>query len=86
MLGEPGHVIGESEQEVQVELGCTVGQPLKKLTSMHSLPQCMANTRGNLAERINVFVNGRNVLTIDNFQTVLKENDRVLLFTPMAGG
>lgn len=42
--------------------------------------------REGLPQHVNVFLNGKNVLTLEGLDTPLSEGDVLTLFPPMGGG
>ena len=72
---------------VEISSGVTVEEGLIELTE--DIPQLgdkIYGENGDIKEGINVFVNGKNISTLDGKNTVLKEEDDLAIFKPLGGG
>ncbi|MEM2249344.1 MAG: MoaD family protein [Candidatus Bathyarchaeia archaeon] len=80
-------VKGESA-EVSIVGGSTVEDVLKHLCDKFGEPlrSLIFKNGKSIAGNLIIFVNGRNILTINGVKTVLRDGDQIILSTPVAGG
>lgn len=79
--------IGQTEIDVSAGHGDTVrdavGEMLQQFPTL--TPDVLSNG-GELADHVNVFINGRNIRLMDGLDTVIEEGQRLDIFPPIAGG
>lgn len=76
----------EGQGEVRVEAK-TVGAALQLLTSQFpALTPHLYNDSGELRPYVNLFVNDRDVRSLDGEQTAISEGDRIMILPSIAGG
>ena len=46
----------------------------------------MVDTTGKLLQRIQIFVNGRNIIYLNGIETVIPERANISIFPPVGGG
>jgi len=68
---------GHAIEDVLKHLCDQLGEPLRSLVFKNS-----ASEAGNII----VFINGRNIATLNGLKTKLKDGDQIILSTPVAGG
>lgn len=65
----------------------TVGQALDALLSSHpALRERVLDEEGELADHVNVLVNGEGVHTRQGMETTVQSGDELALFPPVSGG
>lgn len=71
-----------------IEKDSTVDDLLRHLCNQFGDSFCSLVFRrnGSIAENIVIFVNGRNILTLDGVKTKLADGDYLILSTPVIGG
>jgi molybdopterin synthase sulfur carrier subunit len=67
--------------------GTTIGEMIDNLLLRYPLLQThLFDMDGNLRRHFNIFVNGIHIRELDEMNTLLEENDRVILMASAAGG
>ncbi|MEM2105260.1 MAG: MoaD family protein [Candidatus Bathyarchaeia archaeon] len=81
-------VTGKDSADVNIDKNSTVDDLLKQLCSLFGESFCSLVFRrnGSIAENLVIFVNGKNILTLDGAKTKLADGDYLILSTPVAGG
>ena len=75
---------GQSEVDVQ---GTTVAEAMDDLFSLHpALRPHLLNGDDALRPFVNLFINDENIKDLNGLDTVIKENDKLLLIPSIAGG
>lgn len=75
---------GQSEVQVSAK---TVAEALQKLTSAYpDLGAQILNEDGEPRPFVNLFLNNENIKDLQNLQTDLREEDRLLIIPSIAGG
>lgn len=84
---EMRRIVGNNEIDLEVDKDKTIGGILNKLVEKYPpLKSKIFDENGDLNGYVNVFINGRNIMTKDGLETIIKEEDRVSLFPPLGGG
>jgi molybdopterin synthase sulfur carrier subunit len=80
-------IIGQEELKIDIASGDTVGNALSKLIKNYpALKEIIFNEKGEVSRYLNVFINGRNIRAAKGLDTILKEDDKIILFPPLGGG
>ena len=81
-------VIGGRSVEVDLEPGSNAQQLIESVVAQHpALETVLLNERGRLHEYLKMFINGREVVYLEEqFQHVLRPTDTVDVFPPVGGG
>jgi len=81
-------ITGKDFAEADIEKGGTVEDLLKHLCNQFGEPlrNLIFRKNGSIVENLVIFVNGRNILTLDGVKTKLADGDYLILSTPVAGG
>lgn len=80
-------VAGGKYLEVPFEPGGTVRDFIRVLNETHpELAKMVVNGDGQLSGEVHLFVQGRNVIWLDEMNTVIGEGDAIDLIPPVAGG
>jgi molybdopterin converting factor small subunit len=67
--------------------GSTIAELLKNIIARYpTLKTHLLDSNGGLRRHFNIFVNGVHVRELDGMQTLLNENDKVILMASAAGG
>ena len=67
--------------------GATVAELLDNVIARYpTLKSHLFETNGNLRRHFNVFVNGEHIRELGGLDTILKEDDKVILMVSAAGG
>ena len=67
--------------------GATVAELIDNVVARYpTLKPHLFDTRGNLRRHFNIFVNGIHLRELNGMETVLKEDDKVILMVSAAGG
>ncbi len=67
--------------------GKTVAEALDQLFSEHGeLKKHMVDENGQLRRFVNLFVNDENIRELDGLDTLLKDDDRLMIVPSIAGG
>lgn len=75
------------ENEIEIKDGDEIGRLLDDIVRERpSLREKIFNSRGELKDSINVFINGKNVNNLDGLKTKAKDDDVISLFPPLGGG
>ena len=75
---------GQSEITVQ---GCTVAEAMQDLIAKHpELQPHLYSSGGSLRPFVNLFLGEDNVRDLQNMETPLKDDDRLMLIPSIAGG
>lgn len=73
--------------DVPFERGGTVRDFVEALNQSHpELAELIVNGNGELSGEVHVFVQGRNVVWLDDLNTVIGDDDAIDLIPPVAGG
>jgi molybdopterin converting factor small subunit len=76
----------DNQSEFPVD-GETVVELLNNLLARYpALKPHMFETNGNLRRHFNIFVNGEHIRELGGLDTVLKDDDKVILMVSAAGG
>lgn len=76
----------DNRLEFPVE-GATVEELIESLLlQFPALRPHLFDPQGNLRRHFNIFVNGVHIRDLDEMNTLLKENDRIVLMASAAGG
>ena len=76
----------DNQLEFQVA-GTTVEELIENLLLLYPvLKSHLFDADGNLRRHFNIFVNGIHIRDLDEMDTLLKEDDRVILMASAAGG
>lgn len=81
-------VVGKNYVDVTIEEGETVEELLKRLCNQFGkkLRNLIFRKNDSITNNVVIFVNGRNILTLDGLKTKLKDDDYLILSTPLTGG
>ena len=82
-------IFGQSRFEVSIADGSTVGQILEELTNTWGdelASRLFDSDRSKLLPHIGLMVNGRSISLLQNMETVLHDEDEVLILPPVGGG
>jgi molybdopterin synthase sulfur carrier subunit len=78
------YVNNQSEFSVSAS---TAGELIEKIIEQYpSVKFHLVDADGNLRRHFNIFVNGTHIRDLNGMDTLLKENDRVVLMASAAGG
>jgi len=67
--------------------GATIKELIENLLLLHPvLKTHLFDSEGNLRRHFNIFVNGVHIRDLDEMNTLLNEEDRVILMASAAGG
>jgi molybdopterin synthase sulfur carrier subunit len=76
----------DNQSEFPVE-GATVAELIDNVIARYpTLKPHLYDTNGDLRRHFNIFVNGEHIREINGLDTVLKEDDKVILMVSAAGG
>jgi molybdopterin converting factor small subunit len=65
----------------------TAGELLERITEQYpSVKFHLLDSQGNLRSHFNVFVNGTHIRDLNGLETLLREEDKVILMASAAGG
>jgi molybdopterin synthase sulfur carrier subunit len=68
-------------------LAATVGELIEKVVEQHpEVKFHLLDSEGNLRRHFNVFVNGTHIRDLNGLDTLLQEQDHVILMASAAGG
>jgi len=80
-------VIGTTETTLMLPPGETVGGLLENLCKTHpGLRAHLFDAAGQIKPYILILKNGRNVMSLQQLDAVIDEDDVIALFPPVAGG
>ncbi|HQE19815.1 MAG TPA: MoaD/ThiS family protein, partial [Aggregatilineales bacterium] len=80
-------LVGSKRIEVPFEPGGTVRDFIEVINRTYpQIGKMLVNENGELSGEVHVFVHGRNVMWLDNLDTVINEGDDIDLIPPVAGG
>lgn len=80
-------LVGEREIHLPFEDGQTVRQLLDDIADHYpKLASEALDENGELTGLVHVFVQGRNIMWLDDLDTTIQESDDLLLVPPIAGG
>ena len=87
-LSEFKNVVGMECVEVNVNEESTVEDLLKHLCDQFKEPLCnlIFESKASIKRNIVIFINGKNIATLDGLKTKLRDGDQIILSTPVAGG
>ncbi len=72
---------------ISVSDGISVEEALAEMTDkIPQLEKKIYDEDGKIKDRLNIFVNGRNIATLKGKDTLLEEEDSLALFRPIGGG
>lgn len=75
---------GQSEVAVQ---GATVAEAMNDLIGQHpALRPHLLNGENELRPFVNLFINDENIKDLNGLDTIIQENDKLLLIPSIAGG
>jgi len=87
LFGEFREAAGKDRVELEVSSGTTCGQALRELARREPEVGALLFTgEGRLRDHLHVFINGRNVASLNGLETPLSEGDVVSFFPPIGGG
>ncbi|MEM3578089.1 MAG: MoaD family protein [Candidatus Bathyarchaeia archaeon] len=74
--------------DVSINKGSTIDDLLRHLCNLFGESFCSLVFRrnGSIAENLVIFVNGKNILTLEGGKTKLADGDYLILSTPVVGG
>jgi molybdopterin synthase sulfur carrier subunit len=80
--------VGREFVEVSISEDHTIEDMLKYLCDQFGEPlrSLVFKNGASVAGNIIVFINGRNIVTLNGLKTKLKDGDQIILSTPVAGG
>jgi len=81
-------ITDKREEELEVNNDATVGNLLKLLEEEHGLEfkAYIRNKWGEFTGNLQYLLNGKNVTTLQGFNTKLKEGDTLAIIPPVGGG
>jgi molybdopterin synthase sulfur carrier subunit len=80
-------IIGGAVVPAFTEPGQTIRELVHEMvTRWPDLRPEMVDSAGNLLARIQIFVNGRNILFLDGIETIIPEQANISIFPPVGGG
>jgi len=81
-------ITNKREEEIEVKKDTAVEDLLKLLEEKYGLEfkDYIRNKRGRLRENLQYLINGKNVGSLQGFETKLKEGDTVAIIPPVGGG
>jgi len=81
-------ITNKREEEIEVKKDTAVEDLLKLLEEKYGLEfkDYIRNKRGRLRENLQYLINGKNVGSLQGFETKLKEGDIVAIIPPVGGG
>ena len=87
LFGEFREAAGKDRVELEVSSGATCGQALRELARREPEVGALFFTgEGHLRDHLHVFINGRNVASLNGLETPLSEGDVVSFLPPIGGG
>lgn len=79
--------VGLKELTIPVESGQTVREMINVIGGFNPvLREKIIEESGELTGLVHILVNGRNIMWLQGLETVLTENDDIILLPPTAGG
>jgi molybdopterin synthase sulfur carrier subunit len=79
--------VGIKELMIPVENGQTVREMIEVIGSVNLiLHQKIIEENGELTGLVHILVNGRNIMWLQGLDTILTEDDDIILLPPTAGG
>ncbi len=82
-------IFGQGRFEVSLANGSTVGNFLAELTNIWGdelATRLFEPDRSKLLSHIGLVVNGRSISLLNNMETVLHDEDEILILPPVGGG
>jgi molybdopterin synthase sulfur carrier subunit len=82
-------IFGQGRFEVSLTEGSTVGNLLEELTNTWGdelATRLFVPDRSKLLPHIGLMVNGRSISLLQNMDTVLHDEDEILILPPVGGG
>ena len=80
-------IVGSKTLDVPIQPGATVRDLVVAIAAVQpELGAKLVDGAGQLSEDIHIYVRGRNVVWLDELETVIGERDDVFIVPPMAGG
>jgi len=81
-------ITNKREEEIEVKKDTAVEDLLKLLEEKYGpeFKDYIRNKRGRLRENLQYLINGKNVGSLQGFETKLKEGDTVAIIPPVGGG
>ncbi|HIE48366.1 TPA: MoaD/ThiS family protein [Candidatus Bipolaricaulota bacterium] len=87
LFGEFREAAGRDRVELVLPPGSSCGQALRELAKLEpQVGKLLFTGEGRLRDHLHVFVNGRNVATMQGLDTRLAAGDVVSFFPPIGGG
>ena len=87
LFGEFREAVGKDRVDLELSSGATCGQALRRLAELEPEVGALLFTgEGRLRDHLHVFINGRNVASLNGLETPLSEGDVVSFFPPIGGG
>lgn len=72
---------------VHISNGISVEEAMNEmLDRIPELKERIYDEKGKLKDVLNIFVNGKNIATLEGTDTVLEEEDSLAFFRPIGGG
>jgi len=79
--------VGIKEVVISIENGQTVRDMIEVIGSVNgTLRKKIIEENGELTGLVHILVNGRNIMWLQGLDTILTENDEIILLPPTAGG
>jgi molybdopterin synthase sulfur carrier subunit len=76
----------DNQAELHVP-AATVGELIRTIVEKYpSVKFHLVDSEGNLRKHFNIFINGTHIRDLDGIDTLLKEEDKVILMASAAGG
>ena len=80
-------IVGGAEPAVQTQAGQTVRELVDEMVGRWpDLRAEMLDGDGNLLRRIQIMINGRNIIYLNRLETVIPEGAKIDIFPPVGGG
>jgi len=87
LFGEFREAAGRDKVELELPPGSSCGQALRELAKLEpEVGRILFTGAGQLRDHLHVFINGRNVATLQGLDTPLAAGDVVNFFPPIGGG
>ena len=87
LFGEFREAVGRDRLELELPPGATCGQALRRLAELEpEVGGLLFGPSGQIRDHLHVFLNGRNVATLQGLATKLSEGDAISFFPPIGGG
>lgn len=80
-------IVGGAIVPAETRPGETIKQLVDEMISRWpDLRPEMVDAQGNLLQRIQIFVNGRNIIYLNGIESVIPEKANISIFPPVGGG